>query len=210
MKNKIAIIGGTGKAGRYVVQQLLSLNFQLKLLLRDSSSFQPEDIRVEVVKGDARDYDAIQNLLKGCNAVINAVGQTKGAAPVFNKISENVMRAMQKQNISRYILLTGVNVNTPYDNKGSYALGATQWMKEHYPETTKDKQAEFNLLSESAIDWTLIRLPLIELTEEKRGVNVSLEDCLSDKISATDLACFVVEQLSDDRFVRKAPFVAGC
>jgi hypothetical protein len=35
------------------------------------------------------------------------------------------------------------------------------------PYTTADKQRELELLSESDIDWTLVRLPLIELTDKK-------------------------------------------
>jgi hypothetical protein len=32
---------------------------------------------------------------------------------------------------------------------------ATEWMYQNYPETTSDKQKEYQLLSESNLDWTL-------------------------------------------------------
>lgn len=41
---------------------------------------------------------------------------------------------------------------------------ATDWMYQNYPETTKDKQTEYNPLSESNLDWTLVRLPLVDRT----------------------------------------------
>jgi hypothetical protein len=82
-------------------------------------------------------------------------------------------------------------------------------MKTNYPLTTTDKQLEYNVLVNSDLDWTLVRLPLIEQTEEKRGVLVSLEDCLGDKISATDLAIFLIEQLTDRTYVRQAPFLSN-
>ena len=82
-------------------------------------------------------------------------------------------------------------------------------MKTNYPKTTLDKQVEFDILSKNDIDWTLVRLPLIELTDERKRLHVSLEDCPGEKISATDLAHFLAAQLSDDTFIRKAPFIAN-
>ena len=84
---------------------------------------------------------------------------------------------MSYNNVDRYILTTGLSVDTPLDKKGPKCQMATDWMKANYPETTFDKQVEFNVLSKSEIKWTLVRLPLIEQTDETRKVIVSLEDC---------------------------------
>src|SRR6187399_2754462 len=97
MKNIIAIIGGTGKAGRYLVQQLVHQKFQLRLLLRDPSRPYPASAGIEVMYGDARDYTTIQTLLQGCHAVISAVGQPKGEPPVFSAITKNILQAMHVQ-----------------------------------------------------------------------------------------------------------------
>ncbi|WP_281635326.1 NAD(P)H-binding protein [Flavobacterium marginilacus] len=82
-------------------------------------------------------------------------------------------------------------------------------MKKNYPVSTENKQAEYELLKASAIDWTLVRLPLIEQTDERFDTNVSLEDCLGDKISATDLADFFIEQLYDKTFIGKSLFLSN-
>jgi NAD(P)H-binding len=116
---------------------------------------------------------------------------------------------MNECSIQRYIVTTGLNVDTPFDKKSPKTQSATDWMKTNYPKTTLDKQEEFNLLLDSDISWTLVRLPLIEQTDERRKILVSLEDCLGDKISATDLAYFLIEQLSDDSYARKCPFIAN-
>ncbi len=82
-------------------------------------------------------------------------------------------------------------------------------MKTNYSETTADKQVEFSILSESNIKWTLVRLPLIEQTDRKSEINISIEDCPGEKISATNLALFLIKQLSTDKFVKKSPFIAN-
>ena len=207
--SKLAILGGTGKSGRYLVRQLLDQGFSLKLLLRNPENLQVKDPLIEVVQGDARDYGSVESLLKGGHAVISMLGQPKGERTIFSQATRNVIRAMDHFNIERYILTTGLNVDTPSDKKGNKTKMATDWMRANYPETTNDKQVEFEVLSESDVNWTLVRLPLIEQTDERSKVLVSLEDCPGDRISATDLAFFVMGQLTDQEYVRKAPFIAN-
>ena len=206
---KIAILGGTGKSGRYLVKQLLNQRFHLKLLLRNPENLQVKSPLIEVVQGDARAYGSIELLLDGCQAVISTLGQPKGEPTIFSQASKNIIRAMHHFNMERYILITGLNVDTPFDNKGPETKMATDWMKANFPETTNDKQVEFNVLSDSNVKWTLVRLPSIEQTDERSKTLVSLEDCPGNKINSTELAYFLIGQLFDKTFVRKAPFIAN-
>ena len=82
-------------------------------------------------------------------------------------------------------------------------------MKLSFPAIIADKQKEYSILSESTLDWTIVRLPLIEQTDLKGTIKSSLNDCLGKKISSTDLACFLISQLSDDTFFKKSPFIAN-
>ncbi|MFI5124751.1 MAG: NAD(P)-dependent oxidoreductase [Chitinophagales bacterium] len=208
---KIAVIGGTGKSGKYLVQQLLNQGFPIKLLLRNPERFQIKNSLIEIVPGIVQDYQAIHTLVEGCCAVISALGlgQHNSEKTIFSRATTNVIRALNTFQIKRYILITGLNVDTPFDKKGTHTTFATEWMKANYPETTADKQKEWEMLSESALDWTLVRLPLIELTDEIKELKVSLEDCPGEKISATDLAYFMVRQLSENDYLGKSPFIAS-
>src|SRR6185437_15806378 len=161
---------------------------------------------IEVVKGNVRDYITVQNLMDGCQAVISTLGQPKGEASVFSQATKNIIKAMMACHVRRYIVTTGLNVDTLFDKKSAKTKFATKWMKTNYTETTTDKQVEYTVLLESNVDWTLVRLPLIDLTDERNKLSVSLEDCVGDKISATDLANFLVEQLCNDAYIKKAPF----
>jgi len=213
MKNKlkVALIGGTGKSGKYLTRQLLHQGFPVKMLLRDAAKLTIKNPLIEVVNGNARDYSTILSLVEGCNGILSTLGgHTKGEPPIFSHATTHVLQAMKACGINRYVLTTGLNVDTPSDKKGVKTALATQWMKENYPLTTADKQTEQTILLDSEIDWTLVRLPLIELTDEKGEIKISLEDCPGDKISATDLADFLIGQLEDLTYVRSAPFIANC
>jgi putative NADH-flavin reductase len=210
-KSKIAVIGSSGNAGNYLIKEVINQGYDFKALVRDPDKFQAINASVEIITGNVKDYSTVLSLIGGCDAVISTLGlgQPNSETFIFSQSTKNVIRAMQECNVQRYIVITGLNVDTPNDQKSTKTEFATNWMKTNYPLTTADKQLEFNELSKSDINWTLVRLPLIDQTEERGKVSVSTEDCLGEKISATDLAYFLIEQLESDLYLKKAPFIAN-
>jgi len=208
-KIKVAVIGGTGKSGKYLVNQLLSQGFNFKILLRNPEKFQIESHSIDLIKGDARDIKSIRLLVEGCDAVISTLGQPKGESPIFSQATTNVISAMHEYRIKRYVLVTGLIIDLPFDKKSADTKMKSEMMKTYFPQIIADKQIEYNILAQSNIDWTLVRLPFIEQTDTKNEIKVSLEDCPGEKISATDLAIFLIKQLSDKSYIRKSPFIAN-
>jgi putative NADH-flavin reductase len=206
---QVAVIGGTGKSGKYVVQELVNRNIRIKLLLRKTSSFETSNPLIEVVRGDARNYESIHSLFEGCDAVISTLSQPVGEESIFGDATRNILQAMEALGISRYVVTAGLNVDAIGDEKNEKVRFATDWMYQNYPKTTKDRQVEYELLAKSTIDWTMVRLPMIIQTEEHFPVEVNLIDCPGENISAADLAVFLVNQLSSETYVKKSPFIAN-
>jgi putative NADH-flavin reductase len=208
---KIAVIGGTGKSGKYLVKQLIHQGYFIRLLVRNPDHYPFNDARVEIVKGNVTDYNAVHTLLEGCHAVISTLGLGVPASPpdIFSQSALHVIKAMYALHIDRYVVTTGLNVDTPFDNKGPQTAYGTKWMKENYPVSTADKQKEYEILLKSTINWTLVRLPMIEQTDDVCPMQISLQDCLGNKISSTSLANFLIEQLSDERYIKQSPFIAN-
>lgn len=208
----IAVIGGTGKAGKYVVNLLIQRGFHLKILLRNPKKFQIKSPQIETIQGDVKDYDTVLSLIKDTEAVISALGlgQPASETSIFSQATTNIIQAMNACNIQRYVIITGINVNTPFDKKSVKTQYATDWMYTNYPNSTADRQKEYDILLASNIDWTLIRLPLIEQTDEVGEVQISLEDCVGVKISATVLANFLITQLTDNKYIKQSPFLSNC
>jgi putative NADH-flavin reductase len=210
---KIAVIGGGGRTGKYIVDQLLQRGFSLRLLLRNPETFTIQDPLIQVIKGDVLDEEIVSVLIAGCQAVISTVGQRKDEPLVASRAAANIINAIEKQQISagkvKYILLAGLNVDTPFDKKSPETQKATAWMKETFPAIHEDRQKSYAILEASEVDWTLVRVPYIEFNDEQGNVKVDLEDCPGSKISAGDIARFMIGQVTDDSYVRKAPFIAG-
>ena len=210
-KNKIAVIGGTGKAGKYLVKELLKQDFRVKLLVRNPEKAPIQNPLTEIIIGNANNHEDVKSLLEGCDVVISALGlgQPNSEKNIFSIATTNILKAMGDFKIERYIVITGLNVDTPFDKKSQKTQMGTDWMKMNFPQTTSDKQKEFEILEASQMNWTLVRLPLIEQTDEMNDVDVNLADCTGDKISATDLALFLIDQISSDKYLRKSPFISN-
>ncbi len=206
---KIAILGGGGRTGKILVTQFINQGYSLKLLLRNPENFTIQSPLIEVLKGDAIDAESIRFLIQDCQAVISTVGQRKDEPLVFSRATINVLNSMEEFRIKRYILLAGLNVDTPFDKKSPKTSIATQWMKTNFPRPHADRQKAYSILSKSNANWTLVRVPLIEFSSVKGKIIVNLEDCKGDKISAIDIATFLIEQLFDKRYIKKAPFIAN-
>ena len=114
---KVAVIGITGKAGQYLLQQLADRGIPSKALLRSSSQLPFVVPNQEIVRGDARDYDAVHTLVQGCQAVVSTLGQPQNEPPIFSEATAHILQAMEVHRIKRYVVVTGLNVDVPADKK---------------------------------------------------------------------------------------------
>lgn len=203
----IAVIGGTGKSGKFVVEELLRQQFNLRLLVRNPKKVTFRHHHVTLIQGDVRNPDVVKELLQHCQLVISTLGQPVGEPSVFSDATRTILTAMQANGLKRYIVTTGLSVDTPSDVKNEQTKAATEWMYAHYPETTIDKQKEYELLAKSAVDWTLIRLPLIGETPNGVGFTANLTDCKGTSIIAADLGAFIVDEIAQRNYVQQAPFL---
>lgn len=209
LHTKVALLGATGKAGGYLLDQLLHDGYAVKALIRKPENFSFTHPSLEVVSGDIKDMEAARSLLQGCDVVFSAIGQKPGEVLISSLATSNIIQVMEELGIRRYVLLAGITPDVPGDQKSAKVQEGSAWMRQTYPEVTSDKQEAFELLASSSLDWTMVRVPWIEQTDERRGLITDLQDCPGERIGTADLADFLVSQLEDSTYYRKAPFVAS-
>lgn len=207
--DKIAVIGGTGKSGKYLVNRLINKGVQFKLLVRNPRKISFEYPEMELVEGEVTDRKVVAELLKGCTAIVSTLGLgiPPSSPELFARATELILQAMAENKIKRYVVVTGLNVDADGDAKSEKTKSATEWMKVNFPISTASRQEEYNMLVNSSMNWTLVRLPMIEQTDEIKNYQLDLTDCKGDKISASSLADFLISQVERDEYYQKAPFI---
>ncbi|HFK1458550.1 TPA: SDR family oxidoreductase [Bacillus cereus] len=207
--NKIAILGANGKAGKILVNEALEKGYQVKILTRNSTNTEKINKNIETIIGDARNFSTIQDLLQGCSAVINAVGQPKNESYIFSTVTKHILEAMKESKIKRYILISGGSLNVTGDQKGIInKIGATLF-KLFLPKMMQDKYKELQIIQNSEVDWTIVRLPFVIEGNGIGSIKESLVDMPGIKIQNGDIAPFVIKQINSDKYVGKCPFISN-
>ena len=207
--HKVAIIGGTGKVGRRIAAEALQKGYQVRMLVRNPEKLGQLDNKVEVVKGSIQDIEAIRILLKGCGIVINTFGQPNKEKPIYSESTKNILDIMEEMGISRYIGVTGGSLTIEGDKKSLWNRIGAKIFDIFFSNMMEDKKREWAVLnSHEHIKWTLIRLPFILDEVKTSHIKENLKDMPGTKITNQDIAAFIIDQINDLKYVKKAPFIS--
>ena len=208
---KLLIIGGTGGTGRELIKQALELGHRLTTLVRKPERVKITHPNLSVIKGNVLDPDKVGEVVAGQDAVLSALGHKRFfiKTTILSQGTKNIIHAMEKHNVNRFICVTSLGIN---DSRFKLGLYYTLFV---IPVITFfyfwDKAKQEKLIRSSKLNWTIVR-PGQLINGRKRGTYKHGADVgnyiLTKMISRADVAHFMLCQLSDDTYSRKAPGVA--
>ena len=146
---KVALFGGTGFVGSYMVRELIRKEFIPRLLVRKGSESKRTS-SCEVVYGDIQDENTVIDTIGGTDAVIFNIGiirqfPKKGIS--YEKLHSDgarcCIKAACKLGVNRFILMSANGVKS--DGTG---YQKTKWQADEY-------------LQKSGLNWTIFRPSLI-------------------------------------------------
>lgn len=212
---KVAILGGSGLTGVPLINEALSQGYTIRALVRDPSSLQLVHRRLEILEGDAADGNSIEEVIKGCSAVLSAIGPRaqgdKEADPMICSTSTgHLIEKMGDAGITRYVAVSAAGLVMPADKRTSVFGLLSKFIDPLVSgELIKDKKREYRLLAASDLNWTLIRCPKIKDGKYLNEVKVNTLTVPGGKVRTAELAKFIVEQLVETEFEREGVFVAS-
>jgi dihydroflavonol-4-reductase len=171
MKRKtmqVLVTGASGFIGSHLVELLLNKGYNVRCLLRKSSSTAwLKDLPIEIVYGDVFDVKALENAVRGVDYVYHSAGLTKAKKKdeYFKANAEGtriLLEAAIKVNPSmkRFVLLSSQTAAGPSPT----ATPVTEEI-EPRPITTygRSKRAaeEVVLAAQDRLQWTIVRLPAV-------------------------------------------------
>jgi len=150
-KGTVAVTGATGFVGGHVVRALLDRGWQVRALSRsrDKAAGLREREGVSVVAGDINDAEALDELCRGCDAMVHLVGiirEAKGQRfdTLHVQATQSVLAACKRHRVARYVHMS--------------ALGVADEAKTKYQKTKFKAEQEVRA---SGLDWTIFRPSLI-------------------------------------------------
>lgn len=207
---KLLIIGGTGGTGKELIKQALEQGYNVTALVRNPEKVKITHQNLTLIKGDVLDFDKIQEVVAGQDAVLSALGHKRFfiKTNILSEGTRNIIHAMEKHKVNRFICVTSLGINDSRFKLGLYyTLFVIPFIIFFY---FLDKAKQEKLIRSSSLNWTIVRPGQLtngrKRGKYKHGANVG-NYILTKMISRADVAHFMLTQLSDTTYLKKTPGV---
>lgn len=204
---KIAVVAAGGRSGRALVTEALKTDYKVRAGVRSNSFFEPNK-NLTIVKCDANNKQDVVKLINGCDAVISLIGHVKGSTTdIQTRAAELLVEAMREQKISRLISLTGTGVRTPGDKITLLDRLLNLGVLVIDPARVKDGNNHFEIIKNSGLDWTVIRVLKLQNTKPKR-YRLSVNGPSKLVVSRGEVAKAIMKLLKTNKYIRQSPIIS--
>ncbi len=198
----VVVFGATGRTGKQVVEQALAAGHEVTAIVRRPSAVAIEHRCLTVVRGDVLEPASFAALFAGKHIVISAIGAAgKGAADLYPQGAANILHAMAGAGIRRFICVSASGLS-PGPRLQRWFAKPLLWaaFRETYTGLTRMEQ----IVKASALDWTILRAPMLTNGRRTGKYMVAINRHLSRsfKISRADLAEYIVSQIDSQATAR--------
>jgi putative NADH-flavin reductase len=160
---KFTVFGATGGIGRELVRQALDAGHEVTAVVRDPARLAVTGGRLEVVRADLTDPEALRPAVTGRDAVLSGLGaRRRKDAGVAARLTRTVLSALEAEGVRRLLVVSAGPVGP--EPEGDGALDRTvrgivsAALKDVYADL-REMEAE---LARSATDWTVVRPPRLQ------------------------------------------------
>ena len=208
---KLLIIGGTGATGQELIKQALEQGHNVTALVRNPEKVKTTHSNLKLIQGNVLDPVIVEKAVAGQEAVLSALGHKKFfiKTNILSEGTKNIIQAMDKQNVKRFICITALGINDSRFRLGLYySLFVIPVIVFFY---FWDKAKQEKLIQSSKLDWTIVRPAQLfngkKRGKYKHGLNIG-NYILTKFISRADVAHFILSQLNDVTYLKKTPGIA--
>jgi uncharacterized protein YbjT (DUF2867 family) len=206
---KVLVLGATGATGKLIVRAARSQGHTIVAPVRDLAKGQ-DLAGAELLEGDARDGKALSRALFGCDGVISSLGTAMSPfreVTLLSAATHALVEAMTVKHVRRLVCITGLGAGDSRDHGGF--LFDNLIMPLLLRNVYEDKDRQEDIVRVSSLDWVLVR-PMILNNKPANGTiraQTDLSSIHGGSIARADVAKFVVQQLTEDTWLRRAPLI---
>ena len=209
---KVAIFGASGGIGKHAVQHALKKGYEVNAVVRNPVRFTITHENLTLIEGEINDSTIIKEALNGCDAVIWCVGipmkKYEGTPSLDgHKI---LLKTMHELGITRLIDWATPSVPFEKDKKSFITVVPGLLAGIALKQAKKEMIAIGELVSNSGLDWTMVRFMAPKNTPYTGNVKVGYGDVkMSFAISREDIGAFMVEQVESRKYVCSMPIIGS-
>jgi len=207
----LLIVGATGGTGRQLVSQALERGHRVTALVRKEPSGEARPGLITLL-GNVLDPSSLDRAARGQDAVLSALGHKQWFRPtrILSEGTRNLIEAMRRHGVRRFVCETALGISDAWWQMGLYySLFVRPIILPLY---FWDKTRQEAIIRASDLDWTIVR-PGALTNGPKRGHyrhGPRVGHWLwTVRISRADVAAFMLDQVTDSRYVRASVGLAN-
>lgn len=207
---KIALIGATGFVGSAVLAELLRRDHQVTVLARTPGKLAPRP-GLTLVRADAQSADEVAHAIQGQDAVVSAYNPGWAVPDLHDQFlrgARAIVAGVKAAGVKRLLVVGGAG--SLFVAPGLQLVDTPEFPAEWKQGALAARQALNDLQAESSLDWTFVSPPIILEPGERTGhYRLGRDEPLQAatggpaRISTTDLAVAIVDELENGRHVRQ-------
>jgi putative NADH-flavin reductase len=212
MSLRIVIFGASGATGQLLTQQALAGGHQATAVVRRPEEFGQQHANLDVVRGDVYDAASVAAAIKGQDAVLSVVGVPYSwkAITTYSRSATTIVQSMHDGGVRRLIMTSSGGTNPHYDPAEGFFFG--RLIKSTIGRSTyADMRAQEAMVMESNLEWTIVRPARLVTHPTVTAYAIREAYIIPGKLrtARADLVDFMLSQIGDDQYKRKAVAIAS-
>ncbi len=212
---KVLVIGAAGKTGLLIVERAVAAGHTVTALVHahddgkeSKADHALEALKVEVIHGDTRNPSRLDQIMPGQDAVIDAIG---GSTPFRETDLEAssakvILDSMKRNNVKRLLVISVMGAGESKEHAGFFYehLLIPVFLRGAIPDKERMEQEIEHRGPVFGIDFVIVRPPVLSDSEAVGTVNILEGEEKAAKLTRADLAQFLVNQLTSDKYLGQA------
>jgi len=208
----VLVIGASKGIGLETTQQALKAGHCVRAFARSADGINLSSPKLQKVRGDALNSKDVDAALEGANVVIQTLGVGLGdlfrRVHLFSDATRVLIASMAAQHVKRLICVTGFGAG---DSRSSISCLQRVPFQLVFGRAYADKSVQERLIKQSSLDWTIARPGVLTggAWTGRYKILEAASEWRNGIISRADVADFLVRQIEDRSYVRKAPVLVN-
>jgi putative NADH-flavin reductase len=204
----LTIFGANGPTGRLLTAQALQAGHQVVAATRHPEALTMDHANLTVVRADVHDPAAVTEVVRGSDAVLSTLGVPFSRQPVtvYSTGVANIVAAMGKHGVKRLVVVSSSATEPHIHADGGFMLNRVLQPlivatigKTVYADMARMER----LLRDADLAWTVLRPSGLFDHPEPTGYRLDENQAPGIYTARVDLAASMLDQLTDEGYLRK-------
>jgi putative NADH-flavin reductase len=201
---RLAVLGATGGTGLEIVRQAVEGRHSVMAFVRSPKRLKPFQELISVQQGNLLDSTQLEAAIRGHDAVLSAFGPrppiSKADGNLLHRFAVALTSAMRGAGVKRVVI-----ESTAFLFKDSILPPAYLFGRLFFPGIVTDASRMERVLTESGLDWTIVRPP--QLTNKPYTGKYRVQEAhlprFGFSISRADVADFMIRTVENQPSIGK-------